>query len=177
MTAPCGFGPEFLTQFGEGFAGDGANAAHVNTVLGAKGGPVEIAWATSLATPTQGHARFVAVLRPNLPVKPPTLFVPKADVRGESHARMTWGPAQAGLAVGVADALAEGAIDPARVDDLLLLAAVWVDWEAGDAERVYANNRAATLAALRAGATGEPTVAAVLEARGRPTNPFFSPRA
>lgn len=166
----------FATQVGEGFAGEGANAAHVNTVLGAKGGPVETAWATSLATPSQGHARFVVVLRPNLPVKPPTLFVPKADIRGESHARMTWGPAQAGVAGGVADALAEETIAPGRAEGLLLLAAVWVDWNADDPERVYANNRAATLAALRAGATGEPTLGEILAGRGAPANPFFTPR-
>jgi 5,6,7,8-tetrahydromethanopterin hydro-lyase len=81
-----------------------------------------------------------------------------------------------GVAGGVADALAEQVIDPARVGELLLLAAVWVDWEAAEAERVYANNRAATLAALRAGAAGGPTVAAVLAGRADPANPFFSPR-
>ena len=31
---------DFETQFGEGFAGEGVDAAHINTVLGAKGGPV-----------------------------------------------------------------------------------------------------------------------------------------
>ena len=38
-------------QIGEGFAGDGVNAAHINTVLGPKDGPVGTAWATALATP------------------------------------------------------------------------------------------------------------------------------
>jgi len=34
------------TEFGESFAGEGVDAAHVNTVLGAVGGPVETAWVT-----------------------------------------------------------------------------------------------------------------------------------
>ena len=42
------------TQFGEGFAGSGHESAHVNTVLGSRGGPVEAAWATALATPREG---------------------------------------------------------------------------------------------------------------------------
>src|SRR5712691_12173329 len=105
------------TQIGEGFAGSGRNAAHVNTILGPKGGPVETAWATALATPRIGHVPFVAVLRPNLPVKPLTLFVNKADVRGDGHAELTWGAAQAGLAAGVADAVAEGIVPPADVHD------------------------------------------------------------
>ena len=66
------------TQVGEGFAGTGADVAHVNTVLGRKGGPVETAWAVALATPRPGHLPFVAVLQPGLPVKPMTLFVNKA---------------------------------------------------------------------------------------------------
>ena len=33
------------TLIGEGFAGSGPDAAHLNTVLGRKGGPVETAWA------------------------------------------------------------------------------------------------------------------------------------
>src|SRR6202035_5465797 len=32
----------FVTQFGEAFVGTGAEAAHINTVLGEKGGPVEV---------------------------------------------------------------------------------------------------------------------------------------
>ena len=57
---------------GEGFAGAGVNAAHVNTVLGDKNGPVGIAWTTALATPRAGHAAFVVVVAPNVPVKPTT---------------------------------------------------------------------------------------------------------
>jgi 5,6,7,8-tetrahydromethanopterin hydro-lyase len=32
---------------GESFAGEGADAAHVNTVLGSRSGPVGAAWATA----------------------------------------------------------------------------------------------------------------------------------
>jgi 5,6,7,8-tetrahydromethanopterin hydro-lyase len=163
------------TQIGEGFAGEGANAAHVNTVLGRKGGPVETAWVTALATPRQGYAPFVAVLRPNLPVQPFTLFVNKADVRGDRHAALTWGPAQAGVASGVADAVADNVIPRADVDGLLLIAAVWVSWDAGDEDLVYDNNRRATRAALAAGAARVPAVADVLAARGAPSNPYFDP--
>jgi hypothetical protein len=40
---------------GEGFVGAGAGAAHVNTVLGDRHGPVGAAWVTALATPRAGH--------------------------------------------------------------------------------------------------------------------------
>ena len=160
-------------EIGEAFVGEGAEAAHVNTVLGPRDGPAGTAWATALATPSAGHAPFVVVLRPSLPVKPPTLFVNKAAIAGEAHARLTWGAAQAGVAGGVADAVAEGVIAPGVLDEWALIAAVWVDPAARDAARVYHNNRAATRAALAAGRARAPALAEVLAARERPENPFF----
>jgi len=164
-------------QVGEAFAGGGPNAAHINTVLGAKDGAVGTAWATALATPRLGHAPFVVVMRPNVAVKPFTLFVNKAAVDGEAkarHAQLTWGAGQAGVAAGVAAALRTGVFSEADADALLLIAAVWVNPEADDEDAVYANNEAATLAALVAGRDGSPTVNEVLAA-GAPHNPFFRP--
>ena len=158
---------------GESFVGEGAEAAHVNTVLGPRDGPVGVAWATALASPRPGNAAFVAVVRPGLPAKPLTLFVNKATIAGDEHGVLTWGAAQAGVAGGVADAVAEGVISEADADDLLLIAAVWVNPAARDAGKVYANNRAATTAALRAGAVGAPAVADVLAARDHPVNPYY----
>lgn len=164
---------EFVTQIGEAFVGGGAEAAHINTVLGAKGGPIETAWATALATPRAGHAAFVTVVQPGLAVKPLTLFVNKAALAGEVHSRLTWGAAQAGVASGVLDAVAEGTVGDVDVDDLLLIAAVWVDPAAGDEGAVYANNRAATRQALQAGRDRLPRLDDLLAARQQAFNPFF----
>ena len=164
-----------VTQIGEAFVGTGVDAAHVNTVLGRYGSPVETAWATALATPRVGYAPFVAVLKPNVPVKPLTLFVTKADIRGDDHGTLVWGAAQAGVAGGVADAVAAQAIPHGEVDALLLIVAVWVSWDATDADAVYANNREATQTALRRGVAGEPTLSEVLDAAGSPENPYFLP--
>lgn len=162
-----------VMAIGEAFVGDGAEAAHVNTVLGRRDGPVGTAWATALATPSAGHAPFVAVVRPGLPAKPLTLFVNKAAIASEAHGTLTWGAAQAGVAAGVADAVAAWELDDVDLDDLALVAAVWVDPAAGDAELVYANNRAATARALAAGREGRPRLADVLAAAHAPENPFF----
>lgn len=145
----------------------------MNTVLGRKGGPVETAWATALATPRQGHIPFVAVLQPNMPVKPATLFVNKADIRGDRHAELTWGAAQAGVAQGVLEAVADGTIPAGAVDDLILIAAVWVDWAADDEEAIYSGNVEATREALAAGAEGRPAIEELLGLRSEPANPFF----
>jgi 5,6,7,8-tetrahydromethanopterin hydro-lyase len=162
------------SQIGEAFVGEGVDAAHINTVLGRKGGPVEAAWATALATPRQGHAAFVVTLQPSLAVKPLTLFVNKADIRGDRHAELTWGAAQAGVACGVVEAVRHGIVPRDEVAGLLLIAAVWVNWEADDEGAVYANNANATRSALEAGARGLPRLEELLAA-GEPWNAFFRP--
>ena len=159
-------------QLGESFVGDGPNAAHVNTVIGPREGPVGSAWATALATPSDGHAPFVAVLQPGLPVRPFTLFVNKAKIASARHAELTWGAAQAGVAAGVAQALADDLVDGHHV----LIAAVWVNPEANEVNDVFANNRDATYNALAAGARDEPPAADVIAARDDVWNPYFRPR-
>jgi 5,6,7,8-tetrahydromethanopterin hydro-lyase len=161
-------------SIGEGFAGDGANAAHINTMLGRKDGPVGGAWATALATPRAGHAAFVVVAAPNVPVKPMTLFVNKAtvDATNERHGVLTWGAAQAGVAAGVMAAHRKGVLNSDEADDLVLVAAVWVNPAADDEEAVYENNAAATLAALTAGRDGLPIMRTVLDVDD-PRNPYF----
>jgi 5,6,7,8-tetrahydromethanopterin hydro-lyase len=162
-----------MMQIGEAFAGVGAEAAHINTVLGDRGGPVGTAWATALATPRAGHVPFVTVVRPGLAVKPLTLFVNKAALAGDKHSRLTWGAAQAGVAAGVLDGVASGAVDPDELDRLVLIAAVWVDPLAANEELVYDNNRRAMSMALSAGQDGRPELAELLGVRDEPANPFF----
>lgn len=160
-------------QIGESFVGEGVDAAHVNTVLGRREGPVGTAWAVALATPSAGHAPFLAVARPGVPAVPPTLFVNKAAIAGDRHGELTWGAAQAGVASGVALALEEGVIDVHSAPDLVLIVAVWVNPEAASAEAVFENNGAATLEALRNGAAGRPSPDDFLEAAKRPFNAYF----
>jgi 5,6,7,8-tetrahydromethanopterin hydro-lyase len=167
--------PPFATQIGEGFVGAGPDAAHINSVLGALGGPVEIAWASALAQPSAGHTPFMVVAQPGLVVKPLTLFVNKAAIVDDRHGELTWGAAQAGVARGVVDALTAGVVDPDLADDLLLIVAVWVNPAATDAAAVFANNAAATLAALQAGRDRSPAVADVVAARDAIHNPYFHP--
>ena len=160
-------------QLGESFVGTGADAAHVNTVLGPRDGPVGTAWARALASPSAGHAPFVVVLQPGVPVRPFTLFVNKARIESEQHARLTWGAAQAGVAAGVAKAVQDDVVTDL---DAVLIAAVWVDPAAGDEEGVFSNNEAATLAALEMGRLGGPSEHELLAAAGEVWNPFFRPR-
>ncbi|GEP40002.1 aldehyde-activating protein [Nocardioides psychrotolerans] len=168
---------ESTVEIGESFIGTGANAAHINTVFGDRNGPVGTAWATALATPSSGHVPFMAVLKPGVPVKPVTLFVTKAAPASDEHGVMIWGPAQAGVAGGVADAVASGVITGDAVDAGALVVAVWVNPAADDADEVYRNNREATMTALTNGAQRLPSTDEVLAARQDLHNPFYTPPA
>jgi 5,6,7,8-tetrahydromethanopterin hydro-lyase len=162
-----------LMIIGESFVGTGVNAAHVNTVLGPREGPVGTAWVTALATPRPGFAAFVAIAQPGVAVTPPTLFVNKAAIDGETHGKLTWGAAQAGVARGVGLALEEGVIDRSEAGDLVLIAAVWVNPSADATQAVYENNVSATLRALRNGMSGGPGLDEFLAAARAPFNPYF----
>lgn len=160
-------------ELGESFVGTGPEAAHVSTVLGPRDGPVGQAWVTGLATPSRGHACFQAVLQPGLPVKPATLFVNRVTIAGDDHARMTFGPAHAGVAAGVADAVAAEVLSAADADELVLIASVWVDSRSGDGDAVFANNREATRSAIVIGRASLPAPADVARHRNDAWNHHF----
>jgi 5,6,7,8-tetrahydromethanopterin hydro-lyase len=162
---------------GEGFEGVGANAAHINLILGSKA-MLGAAFAAAAASPGPGHIPFHAVLRPNLPAKPTTLFVGKAVIQGANHETMTWGPAQAGVAAGITSALLDGVLPVEAEDGWLAIALVWVDPKAAKAQQVYANNlKAAYAACQRAMTPGWPDRKALAEGVANVSNPFFTPRA
>ena len=158
---------------GESFVGEGVNAAHVNVVIGRKGGPVETAWTTALATPRMGHAPFVAVVRPGVPALPFTLFVNKATMEGDAHVNLTFGAAQAGIAGGVAVAVADGIVPAKEARNTLCIAAVYVNPQANDEGEVFENNRRAVREAIGAAVEETPSIEDVLSLADAPSNPFF----
>ena len=81
-------------------------------------------------------------------MRPPTIVVNKTTIEGDTLGPLTWGAAQLGIAQGVLDAVAEGLIDAAQADDLVLLVAVWVDPAAHDERALKAANRAAVRDAI-----------------------------
>lgn len=164
-------------HIGECLVGSASHAAHVNLILGPKTGPLGTAFATAAASPAPGHVPFLAVLKPNLPVKPATLFVSKAALRDERHERLTWGAAQAGVAAGITSGVLQGLLPPQAEDDWLTIALVWVDSAASDAELIYANNKAAAFGALqRALLPAWPSRSELAEGLADVGNPFFTPK-
>lgn len=159
-------------RIGEAFVGDVPNNAHPNVMVGRRE-ELGATIAQSLASPSRDHVSFMAVLRPNVMVKPDTLFVNKVATVTPEIARMTWGPAQAGVARGVHEALAEGILPPDAAENWVVVAAVWVNPLADDPQKVEANNRLAIKAALL-NAFDPPAQTVRDAAAASAANPFYS---
>ncbi len=99
----------------------------------------------------------------------------KSPIAGDALGRMTWGAAQLGIAQGVLDAVADGVLDAATADDIVLLVAVWVDPAAHDEAAVKEANRAATSAAVADALSAHPAEAVldVAARREQAHNAFF----
>ena len=58
---------------GESLVGEGNEVAHIDLLIGDKNGAVGAAFASSLANQKMGHSNLLAVLAPNVAVKPSTV--------------------------------------------------------------------------------------------------------
>ena len=162
----------FKLRVGEAMAGEGSEVAHIDLMVGAKVGPVGEAYAQAKANPTPGHEALVAILEPNVLVKPITLMVPTVTIRNMRQASMVYGPAQAGVAKAVADSLADGTVPKEAAEDLVVIANVFVHPSAVDRQRVYINNYKALRHALRKAVEGRPSFNEVLENKERSRHPL-----
>jgi 4-hydroxy-tetrahydrodipicolinate synthase len=162
----------FKLRVGEALAGQGAEVAHIDLLIGKKDGPVAEALAKAKATPAAGHEPLLALLEPNLSVKPDTLIVPTVTITGMRQASMVYGPAQTAVAKAVVDSVADGTIPKEAVDDLVIIANVFVHPTAVDRQRVYINNYKAMRHAIRKTIEGRPTVDELIENKDRSKHPF-----
>lgn len=152
--------------------GEGPEVAHIDLVIGSKGGAVEQAFANSLASPALGHTPLLAVLEPNLPAKPATLIVNKVTIQGVEQAILMFGPAQAAVAKAVMDSVADGIIPEEQAEEILIIVSVFVEWDATDKKKVYDNNYKATKFAIERAITGKPTAKEVLAKKDSAKHPF-----
>jgi len=163
---------DFKLRVGEALAGKDAEVAHIDLMIGKKDGPVGTAYTHSKANPTPGHEPLVAILEPNVIVKPVTLMVPTVTIKNMRQASMVYGPAQAGVAKAVADSLADGSIPESVAENLIIIANVFVHPSAVDRQRVYINNYKAMRHGIRKAIEGRPSVGEVVANKDRSKHPF-----
>jgi 5,6,7,8-tetrahydromethanopterin hydro-lyase len=157
---------------GEALTGEGNEIAHIDLLLGSKDGPVGYAYANALARQSEGHSNLLAVLTPNLAVKPSTVMITKVTIKGMRQAVQMFGPAQAAVAKAVADSVADGVIDKNQAEDLVCVCGVFIHPEAADDKKIYEYNYEATKMAIKSAMEGKPTVDEMLAGKEEAAHPF-----
>lgn len=157
---------------GEALAGDGNEIAHIDLLIGDKDGPVGVAFANALARQSEGHNNLLAVLTPNLAVKPSTVMITKVTIKGMKQAVQMFGPAQAAVAKAVADSVADGVIAKDQAEDLVIVCGVFIHPGAEDDKKIYDYNYTATKDAISSAMTGKPSVDEMLAGKEEAAHPF-----
>jgi 5,6,7,8-tetrahydromethanopterin hydro-lyase len=157
---------------GEALVGEGNEIAHIDLLIGSKEGPVGLAFANALSSQRQGHSNLLAVLEPNLAVKPATVLVTKVTIKGAKQAVQMFGPAQYAVAKAVADSVQAGVIPKNQCENLVIVAGVFIHWEAQDDNKIRQYNYEATKLAIARAMKGEPSADTMLAGKDKAVHPF-----
>ncbi len=163
--------PTYL--IGEALMGEGTEVAHVDLLIGDKGGPIGEAFANGLSSLSAGHTPLLAVIRPNLPPKPHTLLVPKVTVKNMEQTGKIFGPAQAAVAKAVADAVEEGIVPKDKVDEWVIICSVFIHPQAKDYRSIYHYNYGATKLALKRALENYPSLKKIMYDKDRAKHPIM----
>ena len=157
---------------GEALSGDGNEIAHIDLLIGDKSGPVGAAFANALATQSHGHSNLLAVLAPNLAVKPSTVMITKVTIKGAKQAVQMFGPAQYAVAKAVADSVAAGVIPKDQAEKLCIVCGVFIHWEAADDKKIFQYNYDATKQAIASAMKNQPSVDEMIAKKDTAKHPF-----
>jgi len=157
---------------GESLVGDGNEVAHIDLLIGDKSGPVGVAFANALSSQTMGHSNLLAVLTPNLAVKPATVMVTKVTIKGAKQAVQMFGPAQYAVAKAVADSVEAGVIPKDQCDELVIVCGVFIHWEAEDDKKIFEYNYEATKEAIARAMKNEPSGDEMVAKKDEVKHPF-----
>ena len=157
----------FTLKVGEGFAGPPfQELAHVDLLLGLKGGPV--GRAISRAMEGWGEERGLRIINE----RPRTLLVPTVTIRTAKQRRLFYEHAAEGVNLAIRLSVGDGFLPEAILDDVVLIANVFVHPAASIAKRVEFNNYKATRHAIRRALEGRPTVEELINEKAAARHPF-----
>ena len=157
---------------GEALVGDGNEVAHIDLIIGPRNSAAETAFCQTLTNQKEGVNGLLAVVAPNLMVKPATVMFNKVTIKGAKQAVQMFGPAQRGVAMAVADCVEDGTIPMAEAEDLFICVGVFIHWLAEDDAKIQDFNYEATKLSIKRAVLGEPNVADVVKQKDSTSHPF-----
>lgn len=163
---------DFSLRVGEAFASPStAEVAHIDLLLGLKNGPVGKTIEETLKSVRPGHEPRLVKFE-NKEVKPRTLLVPTVTIRTEKQANFVYEHAMNGVAKAIIDSVEDGLLPKDALDDLAMIANVFIHPTASNPKRVVINNYKAMLYAIRRALEARPTLAELLERKDSARHPF-----
>ena len=157
---------------GEALVGDGNEVAHIDLMMGPRGGAAEAAFCNALTNNKYGFSTVFALVAPNLACKPNTILFNKVTIKGAKQAVQMFGPAQRAVAMAVMDCVEDGTIPADEADDIFICVGVFIHWEADDDTKIQDYNYEATKLSIKRAVTCEPKASEVLSKRGSAAHPF-----
>ena len=160
---------DFTMKIGEGFAGPPVfEVAHIDLLLGIRGGPVTYAI-------EKVHERSVD--DPNEPARlimerPRTLLVPTVTVRTKKQESYIYDDAADGVLLAIEKCIGDGVLPEGLLDELDIIANVFVHPAARNRQRIKFNNYKAMLHAVRRAIEGRPTMDEVMHEKDCVRHPF-----
>lgn len=146
-------------------------------LIGDVSGPVGHAFANMMAQ-SKGHTCMFAVRACNYMVRPPTMMATKVTIKDEAYVNLFGGVVQSAVADAIVDCVKEKIIPAAQVNDLCILALIWIDPRAPkdanlDKDELFRNNYEATKLAVRRAMKGEPAVKELIATRKKVKHDMF----
>jgi len=157
---------------GESLVGDGNEVAHIDLIIGPRGSAAESAFANALTNNKDGFTSLLAVVAPNLLVKPATVMFNKVTIKGAKQAVQMFGPAQRGVAMAVADSVADGTIPMDEADNVFICVGVFIHWLADDDKKIQDFNYKAVKESISRAVNRLPTPAEVVAKKDSSPHPF-----
>jgi 4-hydroxy-tetrahydrodipicolinate synthase len=158
---------DFTLRVGEGFSGPPFfELAHVDLLLGVREGPVGKAIAKALGEPRGSHELRIISERPR------TLLVPTVTVRTKKQAGHVYDEAARGINLAIEASIKDGSLPQGALDDLAMIANVFVHPAAANRKRIEFNNYKAMRAAIRKAIEGRPTLEELLNEKEAARHPF-----
>jgi len=157
---------------GESLVGDGNEVAHIDLIMGPRGSAAEAAFCNALTNNKDGFTSLLAVVAPNLAVKPSTVSFNKVTIKGAKQAVQMFGPAQRAVAMAVADCVEDGTIPAAEADNIFICVGVFIHWEAADDTKIQDYNYAATKESIKRAIAGDPKASEVVSKKSSMGHPF-----
>jgi formaldehyde-activating enzyme len=160
---------DFTMKVGEGFAGPPVyELAHIDLLIGVNHGPVGQAIEEALETQKKNDESSLRIIWE----RPRTLLVPTVTVRTKKQAMHIYEDAMKGVNLAIEKSIKDGILPDQVLDDICMIANVFVHPAAANRHRIMFNNYKAMLHATKKALEERPTISELLAEKECARHPF-----